>query len=1083
MKISLILTLKNEEKSVEMLFNSIVGQIRKPDEIIIVDSLSNDKTLSIITPILTLSKIPFKIIEKAVNIAKGRNMAIDNTKFSTIAVTDGGCELDKNWLSSLEKRMLTENVEVVLGASVAKGKSFIGRCFSSFYKKKTTASRLTPTEFSSRSVLFSKIAWLKAGKYPENLTLAGEDTLFFIDLQKVATTSYESKAIVYWYHGLESLKQVFKMHFRNSIGSGEANMWPMRYFFLMLLYLMGTFLLIISLKIPYLFPVLLFLGIFYFSRSSIFVFKDTRLYVAFFLMPIILFIREVGMIAGYMKGRKNKLTTSGIIISKSVYYILLLSAIFIFTFLSLLPSFGYFRIPYILLFLLFFPGFLIFKLLKIHIISHFESMLYIVGLSLGFLMGIPLIINWILPFLKITNQPLGLLSLLITFDVSFFILIILQFFLTPFNSPSLYIHKPNKLTIFFTIAPLMLPILSITGAFQLNNNGSNILTTLSLIGVSVFTALATIFRRRLNPEVFFYLIFIFSVSFLLAISLRSWNISGHDLLYEYNVFQITKNAQRWDINFLKDAYNACLSITILPTVLSNFLGIDQSIYRFFYQIIFSLAPAGLYLLLKRFTTPFIAFLSSLFFMSQSPYLRDFAFLNRQEIAILFYILALLTVFNKGISKRKKYFFYFFFIIFMILSHYSTAYFAIAVFVFAYLIKHLLLFVKLPKVHLLYPRFNSTQVATDPYLHRHVSFHVSMVVLPIILAFLWYSQITHTSNNLSKFLVDSGQGIAKVFIQDNSGGIYSLVNQFNLFSEFTSTKKQLDSYIGEINKSLTINKKIASQNYYDSSKYRDYISKVDNDESLLPEKINSLLAKDIYLVGSFIQKIIKLFMIIGTILIVIKFFGEDKKIKVYTAFVLANVVLLFIAIVSPLVSVNYDLMRAYEQILVFLSLPTLIGGIAILQRIGNAKAEVILSGIIILYYLFVSPVIPQFVGQGYAHMQLNNFGLYYNLYYVHSSELISIKWLETNKDKNLVTYADWYTTRKIGVFSNSSIWVNNSVLPQNITKNGYVYSGYTNTLKGLSYVFYKGEVPYAFPKKFLNNNKNLIYSNGETKIYK
>lgn len=117
------------------------------------------------------------------------------------------------------------------------------------------------------------------------------------------------------------------------------------------------------------------------------------------------------------------------------------------------------------------------------------------------------------------------------------------------------------------------------------------------------------------------------------------------------------------------------------------------------------------------------------------------------------------------------------------------------------------------------------------------------------------------------------------------------------------------------------------------------------------------------------------------------------------------------------------------------------------------------------------------------MQLNNFGLYYNLYYVHDSELDSIKWLETNKSKNLATYADWYTTRKITVFSNNSIWVKNSILPQNITKDGYVYSGFTNTLKNLSYVFYKGEVPYAFPKKFLNENKDLIYSNGETEIYK
>ncbi len=52
------------------------------------------------------------------------------------------------------------------------------------------------------------------------------------------------------------------------------------------------------------------------------------------------------------------------------------------------------------------------------------------------------------------------------------------------------------------------------------------------------------------------------------------------------------------------------------------------------------------------------------------------------------------------------------------------------------------------------------------------------------------------------------------------------------------------------------------------------------------------------------------------------------------------------------------------------------------------------------------------------------------------------------------------------------------------KKAYVYSSYTNTIKKRAFVSYKGEtISYNFPTEFLNQNKNKIYNNRESELFK
>lgn len=228
-KVSLICTVKNEEDTIQDLLNSIANQSRKPDEIIIVDGGSTDKTVQIIREFIKSKNLPIKlIVAPNANIAQGRNIAIRNSKYSIIASTDGGCKLDPNWLRNIIAPFEKSNVDVVSGV-------YVPWCENEFEE---TASylifpdikKLDPNKFlpSGRSIAFKKEAWETVEGYPEWLYTA-EDTLFDLRLRKIGMKfALARNAIVYW-RVRKNIKGIFKQFYNYAKGDGHALLFYRRY--------------------------------------------------------------------------------------------------------------------------------------------------------------------------------------------------------------------------------------------------------------------------------------------------------------------------------------------------------------------------------------------------------------------------------------------------------------------------------------------------------------------------------------------------------------------------------------------------------------------------------------------------------------------------------------------------------------------------------------------------------------------------------------------------------------------------------------------------------------------------------------
>ena len=177
MKTSFISTVLNEEKNVGKFLNSIVAQTKKPDEAIIVDGGSKDKTYEILKDYSKKYKWIKVFQEKGANIARGRNIAISKTKGKIIFVSDAGCIIDKNWVKNTLKYF--PDAGVVAGGYKGIYKNDFEFFQSLLYVKKVDR----PSRMSSRNVVFKKKCWKDVKGYPEKYRTA-EDNRFIIDLMK-----------------------------------------------------------------------------------------------------------------------------------------------------------------------------------------------------------------------------------------------------------------------------------------------------------------------------------------------------------------------------------------------------------------------------------------------------------------------------------------------------------------------------------------------------------------------------------------------------------------------------------------------------------------------------------------------------------------------------------------------------------------------------------------------------------------------------------------------------------------------------------------------------------------------------------
>lgn len=196
--ISVVITILNEEESIEKLLKALISQTKKPLEIIFIDAGSKDKTAEIIRKYQEKYDNLKIIVKPGINRSQGRNMGIKKARGKYIAITDAGCIPEKGWLKKISGPFKDKSIEVVSGFYKPSGNSIFQRSlavYTSLMPHKIKSNKFLP---ASRSMAITKSIWKKAGGFPEELDTC-EDRIFVERLKKInAKFMFKKDAIVHW---------------------------------------------------------------------------------------------------------------------------------------------------------------------------------------------------------------------------------------------------------------------------------------------------------------------------------------------------------------------------------------------------------------------------------------------------------------------------------------------------------------------------------------------------------------------------------------------------------------------------------------------------------------------------------------------------------------------------------------------------------------------------------------------------------------------------------------------------------------------------------------------------------------------
>ena len=262
--ISLILTVFNEEDSIIPLLTSVSGQTHKPDEVVIVDAGSTDRTRELINNFKKANgkKLPIRLImERGANIPRGRNVAIKNAKHDLIFSADAGTIFEKRWIEKLLKGF-NEGCDIAVGEYVpAKPGSLAEEVISTRFPdfSNVNSGNVIP---SNRQAAYRKKVWDAVGGFPEELVRADDNVFFSIARQKGFKFYFTREAKVYW-HTRARLSTCLRLAFRDSKSEGFFGIiwWQGRnllYSFQFLLLFLLAFSIVASVVIhPLVFPIFL----------------------------------------------------------------------------------------------------------------------------------------------------------------------------------------------------------------------------------------------------------------------------------------------------------------------------------------------------------------------------------------------------------------------------------------------------------------------------------------------------------------------------------------------------------------------------------------------------------------------------------------------------------------------------------------------------------------------------------------------------------------------------------------------------------------------------------------------------------
>jgi uncharacterized membrane protein len=719
-----------------------------------------------------------------------------------------------------------------------------------------------------------------------------------------------------------------------------------------------------------------------------------------------------------------------------------------------------------------------------------ESLLYSLALVvLGLMVG-GLAINYVLPFLGIA-RPLDRLPVVVTLLIALAGLGLWRRErwrwhdgLSAENRTGTFVVVGWRGQLVLVVGAILV-VGSVAGPIRLNNEAGGAVTTAMLILAAVLIVVVFSWRRILHESTILVTIYLLSLSLLLMTSLRGWFVTGHDIQREFRLFELASGQGVWNIESFRSAYNACLSVTILPTIIESTTRIpDLYIFKTVFQLLYALCPVLIYLIARRFAARSVAILAAVYFVAFPTYFSDMPFLIRQEVAFFFLGVALLLITNGTVSIRTRKIGFVVFGVGVILSHYSTTDVLLGVLILSWIVTGAArTFRKL---------IRTREGPHDRPRHRRASTRSGSqrvltlgVIVPLTaLTFLWVGPVTGTGGHAEETFRATLNALT-----GNGDGKRSSDTSYSIFGgEKQSAEALLRGYRNAAIERTAKGRETAEN--YPLSEVEKYATPIVAAEEL-PATTLGKSAEAVGIDVSTINRLLRggapillqLFIGLGFVLVL---FGRARGFRVSPEFVsgaAACIVVIALNVLLPNVSVDYGILRTFAQGLFWLAPFLAVGSIQAFGWLGRTSAVSVALSVAVLFFLSLTGVIPQLLGGYPPQLHLNNSGRYYDDYYLHGQDVSAMKWLQGRIAADQTPSVQY---DKGGGFYELSgkVRIDDDIFPIHVRINSYAFMGYTAIRKGEVPFYFAGDVAtYDYPVDFLDNNKSLLYSSDGARIYR
>jgi uncharacterized membrane protein len=533
-------------------------------------------------------------------------------------------------------------------------------------------------------------------------------------------------------------------------------------------------------------------------------------------------------------------------------------------------------------------------------------------------------------------------------------------------------------------------------------------------------------------------------------------------------------------------YNACLSVTILPTMLSQLLRVDDPyIFKFWFQLLFALCPVFVYRISLRYGDRTIALVATIYFIAFPTYFTDMPFVNRQEIAYLFVGACVLTATDPTLGYKIGRFRISVFSLGIVLSHYSTSYVFLGTLIVAWVAYKTMVFF----------RRNSAVAREGSRVEQHrgiINPTVGIVNLVLLLAgiLLWNGLATHTASGLTSVVSQAAQSLRGGSDDPKSADTsYSIVGGSGAQTPDQVLSAYRTSTLTESNSN-----RIAADLFSDKvlDKYPlsavpqpnlgvTSLGKLIDDTGLSVFTLNSVLRA-----GS--ARLLQLFIGLGLLSAFLTWRTRPSRWKTeLIALSCGAVVIVALQVVVPVISTDYGVLRSFQQAMLVSGPLIAVGSYTIFRHLPGMWGRRAIFAVAVVFFTSLVGALPQTLGGYPAQLNLNDSGQYYDLYYTHPQDITASKWLQSSfaGDVRARTHAavqmNPYTDNELQTFTNLDVNIDD--FPTDLLKTSYLFYGYQTSTTEQSSIFVNGDlVTYNYPMALINSEYNLIYSSNGAMIY-